>query len=461
VDLLVVLGLMLQALALFLLFSRIGRGVLTRSGAIFILAATAYHGLNEILLWLFPDRDFYRRLVAPAHVSQFVLWISIAILLLTVAYLGALGRPPELELKHEIDWQRTRIRRVFDWRLMLIAVTPLMILTVVGQGYAGGAIVGPDTSQPLQVGAGLALQFLLILIAFASFGIVCRFGRQWLLPVLLVQSAMLAFIGARFIILVSALMLLYALARVGIPAGRKQLGLGLVALLLLALVITSARAAEGRFSTAANGSLRFDFLAAGVTNIGSPDTWDLVAGDFGYRLDGNSFGAMELQALDAGWPPLGITPLVNDVLLAIPSFLNPAKTSSALENRSEKQYAEVYLGLPVPEIYPGVRADILPTQLGAAIGFWGPWGMLLTALVIGVIFGRADRWLLRRLTPSRLLIGAGFLFCVLSYEASWDIYSVTFRGILLLLPLIWLIQGRRSRSLPLESRALVTVRNRT
>jgi hypothetical protein len=314
---------------------------------------------------------------------------------------------------------------------------------VAGQGYAAGALAGPETSQPLQVGAGLALQFLLVLIVFASFGIVCRFGRRWLLPVLLVQSAILAFIGERFLILVTAVMLFYALGRVGISIGRKQLSIGFTMLLLLALLITSARAAEGRFSTAANGSLRLDFLMAGVANVSSPDTWDLVAGDLGYRLDGNSFGAMELQALSGGWAPLGVTPLINDVLLAIPSFLNPAKTSSALENRSEKQYAEVYLGLPVPEIYPGVREDILPTQLGANIGFWGPWGMLVAGLFLGVVFGLADRWLLRRLTPSRLLAGVGLFFCVLSYQGSWDVYSVTFRGIIVLLPMVWAIQGRR------------------
>jgi hypothetical protein len=36
----------------------------------------------------------------------------------------------------------------------------------------------------------------------------------------------------------------------------------------------------------------------------------------GYRFDGNSFGSMELQALDRGVPSLGTTPLTNDVLLA-------------------------------------------------------------------------------------------------------------------------------------------------
>ncbi len=447
-DLLILSGLAIQLVALILLFRRLGHTWFTHIGAVFITLAMAYHGLNEILLWCFPDRDVYRLLVSTAYVSQFVLWISVAILLLTLAYLASLGRSPETPSRAETDEQLARIRRVFDWRLMLIVATPLIVLTVAGQYYATGATTGSGVAQPLDFGAGLALQFLLLAIMFATFGLICRFGIRWLLPALSVQSTILALLGERLQILVTAALLLYALARVGISIKRWQLGLGLAVLVLVAVVLTSARAAEGRILTTAGTSLRFDFLAAGVVNIGSSNTRDLVAADLGYRLDGNSFGAMELQALDNGSPSLGPAPLWNDLLLAVPSLLNPDKNASSVETRSEKQYAETYLSLPLREVYLGVFQDILPTQLGATMGFWGPGGMLVVALFLGAVFGIVDRWLLRRLSPTRLLIGVALLSCVLFYERSWDTYSVTFRGILLLLPLIWMIQARRpSRSL--------------
>jgi hypothetical protein len=439
-------GLTLQVVALILLFRRLGGGWFTHIGAVFIVAATAYHGLNEILLWLFPDRDVYRLLVAPNYVGQFALWVSVAILLFTLAYLATLAWSPGHRGADESEWQRARIRRVFDWRLMIVAVVPLMVLTVAGQGYISGA-AGPTPAQTLDFGAGLSLQFLLLASAFASFGIITRFGQRWLLPMLLIQSAMLALAGQRLEILVTVGLLLYALARVGISLKRTQLVLSMAVLLLAALVLTSARAAEGRLSTASNGFLRFDFLTAGIGNIGSADTWNLVAADLGYRLDGNSFGSMELQSLDSGSAPLGAQPLLNDLELAIPSFLNPDKNSSALEKRSEKNYAELYLSLPLPEVYSGVPQDILPTQLGATVGFWGPWGMLFVALFLGVVFGMSDRWILRRLSPTRLLVGVALLSCVLFYEKSWDTYSVTFRGVLVLLPWVWAVQGYRfSRS---------------
>lgn len=437
--LLVLSGLTLQVLAVTLLFLRVGRTWFTHIGAVFITLATIYHGLNEVLLWLFPDRDIYRVLVSAASISQFVLWVSVAILLLTLAYLAALGPVSKVPSQAETNWQRSRIRRVFDWRLMLIAAIPLMILTLVGQGY----IVGTPAS-PGDFSAGLSLQFLLLAVTFASFGIVTRFGPRWLLPALLIQSAIFALVGSRLDIVITAALLLYALARFGISVKRVHLGLGIATLVVVALVLTSARAAQGRVAVTPGESLRFDYLAAGIVSIGSPATRDLVAADLGYRLDGNSFGAMELDALGIGVPTLGITPLRNDLLLAVPSFLNPDKTLSSIESRSEKEYAEIHLGLPLSEIYPGVRQDILPTQLGATVGFWGPGGMLLISLFLGAVFGLSDRWLLHRLSPTRLLVGVGLLSCVLFYEGSWDTYSVTFRGILLLLPVIWVIQGRRA-----------------
>jgi hypothetical protein len=144
-------------------------------------------------------------------------------------------------------------------------------------------------------------------------------------------------------------------------------------------------------------------------------------------------------------------------LLAVPGFLNPEKGESAIEDRSEKAYAELNLNLPLPFVVPGTRVDILPTQLGAVIGFAGPWGLLLAALLLGALFGTADRWLLRQLTPTRLLIGVAFLSCALDYEASWDVYPVTLRGVLLLLPVIWCLQRVRMRQ---PSKTAATLANR-
>jgi hypothetical protein len=438
-GLFITIGLLMQAAALFLLIRRLRGRWFVHAGAIFIVSASAFHGLNEILLWVFPNRDRYRPLVSLDYVAQFTVWISLAILLFTAAYLLVLRRGrASVQDGDEITWQSARIRRVFNWPLLLIATVPLFVLTLSGVGYFSGVTLN---TQPLGTSAGLTYQFFLLATPLAGFALIARFGRRLFLPVLVVQSAALALVDSRYSVLIAAAVLLYALSRAGISIRARQLWLAGASFLLIALVITSGRAAQGRFDNTAGASLRLDFLTTGLANLMAPTTWEAISADLGYRFDGNSFGAMELNAIDQ-WrmPTLGIRPLVNDALLAIPSFLNPNKTLAPVETRSEKEYAEIYLDLPLPYVVPGAHEDILPTQLGALIGMFGTWGLLLAATVLGAAFALADRWLLRRLTPARLLLGIGLFSCAMSYQASWDVYSITFRGIVLLLPLLWILQ---------------------
>jgi hypothetical protein len=438
VDVAIVLGLLLQGSALLVLFWRLGHDWFTHIGAIFILLAVLYHGANEIILAVFPGYDPYRLLVDPTYVSQFVLWVSVAICLFTLAYLTALGRKPTPIPRDHLEHERARSARFFDWRIMLIAAAPLMAVTLGGTGaLPNGNLQGQGASAI----AGLSDQYFLLALVLVSFGIVTRFGRRWLVPVLLVQSVLVAAIAARAVIFFATALLLYALARVGLRLKRRQLAIAAGSAVLLTLLITSARASEGRLATTSGESLRLQFLLAGIGQIGSPAAWHQVFADLGYRFDGNSFGAMELEALDRGVPALGTAPLQNDVLLAVPSFLNPNKDSTDIGTRVEKIYAEEHLGLFGLNVGPGVWLDILPTQLGVITGYWGPWGLVAASVLLGLLFGLADRWLLRAMSPVRLIAGLGLLLCAVDYENSWDTYTVDARGVLALLVVVYVCKA--------------------
>lgn len=433
----IALGLCLQAAALLILFYRLRREWFTHVGAWFVLLAVAYHGLNEVFLWWFPGYDPYRLLVTPDYVGQFVIWVSVAILLFSVAYVVTVGRRSISTSGAETTIQLRRTTRFFDWRVMSIAALPLLVLTLGGQGYLSNIDV---STQSPGVAVGLSNQFFLLAVVLASFGLVSRFGTRALLPVLAAQSLLVASTGERLGILVTAAMLLYALARFGVRMNRRQLIVGVVLSAMLTLVITSARATEEPFLSTADSSIRIQYLVAGLRNIGSPAALELLANNVGYRLDGNSFGAMELEALARGASTLGLAPLQNDVALAVPSFLNPNKDNSDITTRVEKDYAAAHLGLLGLEVAPGTWLDILPTQLGDLMGFWGPWGMLVASLVLGALFGLADRWLAGGVGPSRILVGLGLMYCALFYETSWDIYTVTFRGVILLLLVVFALK---------------------
>src|SRR5205823_573592 len=76
----------LQAAAIIILIHRLGRAILVHVGGVFIVLATMYHGLGELLIALFPGRNPYRSLVGPDDVAATVLIISSTILLFTIVY---------------------------------------------------------------------------------------------------------------------------------------------------------------------------------------------------------------------------------------------------------------------------------------------------------------------------------------------------------------------------------------
>jgi hypothetical protein len=427
-----------------MLFRRLRGQWLTHAGAVFIVAATIYHGLNEVLIWIVPGQDSYRLLAGPDDVAAFVVWISVSIFLFTCAYLIVLGQVKPAVLTSDPD--RDLLRKAFDWRLLLLACVPLIVLTVQGNGYVirGGQV----TTAQLDTSAGLATQFLLPLLVLLSLGLVLRFGMRWFLPAIGFQSIALAITGLRLEVVVAAIIFLYALRRIGSRISPGQWRVALLACVVATVLITSARGSEGRALVVAGHGLDLGYLLAGAVSVGSPAFWSQLSFDAGHRLDGNSFGAMELHSLDSGYQPLGIQPLVNDLAVAVPRFLYPEKVPL-----TEKEYAETYLQIPLPIIVTGGHEDILPTQLGATIGFGGPWVMLVIAIALGITFALADRWILRALTPYRLIVGIGLMECVLFYERSWDTYPATMRGQVVLLVIVWVlmrIKGAFSRERPLD-----------
>ena len=274
---------------------------------------------------------------------------------------------------------------------MILVTVPLLVLTLGGQGYDSNGGLSGGTSVGTTL--GLTKQFFILGIVLSGFGLVVRFGQRWTIYVLVAQSLILALVGERLIIVSGAVMLIYALSRMGMKLNRRHAVIGLVLLGLFAWSITAARGAEGRYSETSTASVRLTFLTTGLTNLFSSSTGHEIAYTLGYRLDGNSYGAMSLEALANGSAPVGFTPLKNDALLAIPSFLNPSKDQSNLEDRSEKLYVEENLPIPELQISAGVYQDILPTQLGGLTGILGPFGLLLAALALGLGFAALDRWL--------------------------------------------------------------------
>ena len=429
-------------MALAVLWTKIGRSWPHHLGAIFILMAVTYHGVSEVLITLFPNKNSYRPLFNPQYLAQFVLLVSVAILIFSIAYVCALGpRPEPLIPPDQVGVNLTK--RIFDYRVLLIVTGALLLLTLNGQGYLSNGAIYP--------GGGCrnhAWAYAAVLHSWR-----CAFWVHFpdaLRPALDVYGpgypvANLSLVGERLTILTSALMLLFALNRFSVKICRRHVAFAFLMLFLFAWAITAARGIEGRYEANSRASVRLTFLTVGLTHIFSQTTWNEIGYTLSYRLDGNSYGAMSLQALENGSTPVGPKPLINDVLLAIPSFIDPDKDQTNPNERSEKLYVEENLPIPELNLSPGIYTDILPTQLGGLTGILGPLGMLCAAMALGLGFAGLDRWLRHGLGPGRTLVSLGFFYCVLNYEGSWDTYTITARGILLLLAIMFpLLAIRRS-----------------
>src|ERR1039458_8754153 len=227
----VVLGLLIQVVAVGLLFAKLGRTWFRHLGAIFILMAVLYHGVSEILFALYPSGDTDRLLVDPKYVGQFVLLISVAILVFTIAYVWAIGKRPGPVPPIDTP-DATLTKRTFDYRLMLLITAPLLILTFRGQGY--GSNGGLPAGASVGVTLGLTQQFLLLGLVLSGFALVMRYGRRWILHVLVAQSIILGLVDQRATPVFVAVMLIYVLSRLGIRLRRRDLVFGLALLILVA-----------------------------------------------------------------------------------------------------------------------------------------------------------------------------------------------------------------------------------
>jgi hypothetical protein len=431
------LGLIFQALSLLLLVYRLRMRWITHTGVWFLLNAILFHGLGEVFVLLFPQGNPYRTLVSPVYVDDFVLLISIAILLATMVYLATLGPPRSQRGPEEMNSALRSISNLFDWRVLLLITVPLLILTVRGQAYVNQ--VNPNalstTRTPFNLGAGLLYQYIFLAVILSAFALVARFGRAWSLPVLIVQAGIFALTGGRFAMIQAGAPLVYAFYCYGIRFRKRQLALAFIFLAIAALAITGSRAITGRqaFAAGTTTTSRITALFTGLQSVGTPGAIQQLTDTLGYHFDGDSFGAMELAALHAGSAPLGLASLGHDFLLAVPHYLDPTKDITAPEYRSEKLWAEENLPLTSLEEPSGQYQDILPTQMGLTIGYFGPLGLMAFAALFGFAYGRADRWLHRGLGVGRLLVGIGLVYVAMLYPDDLSMYPLVARGLIVVL----------------------------
>lgn len=417
-----VVGLLMQLTALWLVHVTIKGRWLNHTGAMLLAMACVYHGFTEVLQFLFPGRNQYRaQLLDQGMLDRWMLLVSGALLTYAVVYAAAMrGRPAT----PEPDRLRVAFLQGLQVKWMLLLCGPLIVLSLRGQGAVAPGAIGTTADQSNYATAGLAGQFLVFLTALTAIVVVARFGGGWLLPVLAVQAGILGLIGMRSAILVSAVLVLYGIRRLGVTYSKKMLATALVFIAVAAMSISASRAVSGRAAFMANQGAggRVAALTSGLTAI--PSQGDAILNDFVYRFDANVFGPQVVHGLDDGAPPVGLTTLGNDVQLAVPSFLNPNKLTSDVTQRDERAYFDAQFGI-------NPNLDMLPGLWGFMPGYFGLVGMFVLSASLAVAMAALDRWLGSHITQSAFLVSMGVTLSVLMYENLPTGFLTQGRGVLL------------------------------
>lgn len=400
-------ALSVQAFAVILIRSGLGRNWLRRPFTLLVLAAVAYNGLSEILLAIPSIRlwDIYRQGIAQHYIDDAALYMSVGLLVLVVCYL-ATGPERAVAVARGSDVRVAA--RILDWRLLAIASAPLAALTYEGRGYNNSFAPGTSTTA-----TALAATFLIVLVSLAAFGFLVRRGMRWFVPVLAVQSLALAGAGERLPIIVGAVELLVLLANVGLRPSRRQVSVALMLTLVAVLGITGYRASHGRTLYYQNSGLNARIAAVGSglyalvhTSDPTHTTPGLIA-QAATRFDGNAFAGGVLQGMSQGDPTLGPAPVAESVFIAVPSIIWPAKLShSANLSPGAAEIGDFHLR----------KINYLPTFLGLYVGLVGPYWTIVLLAALGVLCGWGERWLFRSVSPLRLVVLAAAVQASLSYE---------------------------------------------
>jgi len=285
----------------------------------------------------------------------------------------------------------------------------------------------------------LAATFFTTLAVTAACGAVLRHGTRWFLPVLATQSLILAAAGERGPVLAGAVALLLMLAFVGARPSRAQLNAAAALTILAVLAIGGVRAVQGRtlFYSDSGLQARAAGLGSAVTSLGSgPQQGPGLAEQAATRLDGNAFAAGVLQAHVIGQPRLDPAAVPQSLLITVPSALWPSKLNSGAALDPVQAETDDF-GLQ--------QVNLLPTLPGLYAGYLSPpWLVMLLAL-LGAAAGWGERWLLRTCTPARLVMLAGAVMAVFTYEAGLPEMLLELRSAAVIAAGVWALERVRRR----------------
>jgi hypothetical protein len=370
--------------------------------------------------WIWPGRNGFRRFISQGAIDDWVLLVSATILVFAIAYV-ALIRSAKPISEDPVDGQGYLAGLRLRW--LLVLTLPLLALTWQGRGALQPVAPGQEASREHYASSGLAGEFLVPLIATIGTIVLVRYGTRWLIPLFTIQGTVLVVAGTRSTIVTACLLSLFGAALCGVKPSRRQVAVLVGLVTFFTFAISATRAAVGRevFTADQGAGERIEGLSEGIGSIASARSREAILDDVVYRFDCNTYGAMVLLSLRRDSPPVGLQTLQNSLMLLVPSFLAPDKLSSTLETRNEEAFLGRQFGIEQ-------RIDWLPSIFGVMLAWFGPAGLLVLAVLLGLLMAWGETKTLRRSTPARWVLAMGLAQGALLYSAGPQSFIILMRG---------------------------------
>ena len=267
--------------------------------------------------------DTYRDGIAPGYEADAALLLSAGMLAYAIGFLVTGRGRRQAPSRADVAF----CTRVLDWRLLALASVPLAVLAYEGRGYNGYAVLKAPGSAVPSAPPRAGIVFFVIVVTLAAVSFLLRHGPRAMVPVLAVQSLVLAAAGERTPVIAAAAALVICCAAAGMRPSRRQVTVTLVLTVLAVVVLSGAKAAGERmvFEQDTGLAARLSALRGEVTAPPPVPGTPGIAGQAALRLDGTSFTAAILQARALGDPLLPASAVPESLLTAVPKALWPSK----------------------------------------------------------------------------------------------------------------------------------------
>jgi hypothetical protein len=404
-------ALILQATALLLVVRRL-QGNSTRCvGFLFLAVSFLYHGLTEIIALCLPGENKYRLLLSSdSDTTEFAALVGAAFLVFAIAYTVAVDKL----VMRPVHFSRNCSTVVASWQVITFVTLPLYLFVR----------LAPDAWSGTYWILGLSDQFSSILLALGAAGILIR--RKGKSALLILGCLCLLFIwsNSRLQAVASLAACVWSLQYAGVRiASRLKLEAAALAVFSL-LFVPVIRQTSGRFLQGEDWSQRVRMVANSIVSADAVN-WHSYTADFASRFDGNSFGALVLQRIAAGSPPIGVRALIVTCKYMVPRFLFPDKLDLDITERSDKGFIAHYYGLPD-------HIDWLATMWSTAAAYYGWPSLLVFAVLGGFGFAKLDSVLFRSRSNRLYIVGVIAVICAVMSEQGVGIYLGSARACIVL-----------------------------